>query len=157
MDLGDQDRSGPVDVDHRLVVAPYLRIVEQRMESATQLTQWDLRVTQPNVTRMSTAGAHSLEHCLGVHLREETPKVLNVGPMGCLTGFYITTVHLGGFDEMADALEQALRTTTTITAVPLANDRQCGWAVDHSAEEAVHLASELLAARAEWHQVIAGR
>lgn len=147
--------SGPFEVDHRAVAAPYLRVVEQRVEGALPFTQWDFRVTQPNVKRMSTTTAHSLEHCLGVFLREATQSVLNVGPMGCLTGFYITTVGMDGFDSMADVLEQALRATTMIDAVPLANDRQCGWARDHSAEEAVRVASDLLALRAEWHQVTA--
>lgn len=146
---------GPLEVDHRVVSAPYLRVVEQRAEGATLLTQWDFRVTQPNVERMSTAAAHSLEHCLGVFLREATPSVLNVGPMGCLTGFYITTVGIDGYDAMADVLEQALRATTSIESVPLANDRQCGWASDHSAEAAIRFAADLLAARAEWHQVTA--
>ncbi|TVP35623.1 hypothetical protein A3L22_30615 [Streptomyces griseus subsp. griseus] len=102
---------------------------------------------------MSTTTAHSLEHCLGVFVREATQSVLNIGPMGCLTGFYITTVDVDGYDPMADVLEQALTTTTSIESVPLANDRQCGWAQDHSAEAAIRIASDLLASRAEWHQV----
>ncbi len=148
--------TGLLEVDHRLVSAPYLRVVEQRTKGTTLLTQWDFRVTQPNVKRMSTAAAHSLEHCLGVFLREATQSVLNVGPMGCLTGFYITTVGMDGYDSMAEVLEQALSATTSIESVPLANDRQCGWAQDHSAEAAVRIASALLASRAEWHQVMAG-
>ncbi|MEV7713353.1 S-ribosylhomocysteine lyase [Streptomyces sp. NPDC088270] len=146
---------GPTEVDHRTVSAPYLRIVEQRAEGTVLLTQWDFRVTQPNVKRMSTATAHSLEHCLGIFLREETQSVLNVGPMGCLTGFYITTIGMDGYDSMANALDRALRVTTTIESVPLANDRQCGWAGDHSAEAAARIAADLLAFRAEWHQVTA--
>jgi len=154
--LEHNHRTAPLDVDHRLVLAPYLRVVEQRAEGTTLLTQWDFRVTQPNVKRMSTTTAHSLEHCLGVFLREATQSVLNVGPMGCLTGFYITTVGMDGFDSMAEAIERALLLTTSIESVPLANDRQCGWARDHSAEAAARLASELLASRAEWHQVLSG-
>jgi len=152
----DHHQTGPTEVDHRIVLAPYLRVVEQRAVGTTILTQWDFRVTQPNVARMSTAAAHSLEHCLGVFLRDASSTILNVGPMGCLTGFYITTVGMDGFDAMAEAIEQALHTTTSIDAVPLANDRQCGWARDHSAEAAVQLASELLASRAQWHQVVPG-
>ncbi|MFD7749844.1 S-ribosylhomocysteine lyase [Streptomyces sp. NPDC059698] len=145
--------TGPLDIDHRIVSAPYLRVVEQRTAGSTRLTQWDFRVTQPNIERMSTTTAHSLEHCLGVFVREATQSVLNIGPMGCLTGFYITTVDVDGYDPMADVLEQALTTTTSIESVPLANDRQCGWAQDHSAEAAIRIASDLLASRAEWHQV----
>lgn len=148
--------TGPLEVDHRVVSAPYLRVVEQRAEGPTLMTQWDFRVTQPNVNRMSTTTAHSLEHCLGVFLREATQSILNVGPMGCLTGFYITSIGIDGYDSMAEALEQALRMTTSIESVPLANDRQCGWARDHSVEAAVRVAFDLLASRAEWHQVMAG-
>jgi S-ribosylhomocysteine lyase len=156
LEQSEHRTTGPTEVDHRVVLAPYLRVVEQRTEGTTRLTQWDFRVTQPNVRRMSTTAAHSLEHCLGVFLREATPSILNVGPMGCLTGFYITTVGMDGFDSMADAIEQALHATTSIDSVPLANERQCGWARDHSAEAAARLASELLASRAKWHQVVPG-
>ena len=45
---------------------------------------------------MSPQRAHTLEHCMADYMRGKTPeefssKVLYVGPMGCLTGFYLLT------------------------------------------------------------------
>src|SRR5690242_682497 len=97
------------DIDHRFMTPPSLRIAEQRAGSAgDQVFVWDLRIAQPNVSNVAMPVVHSLEHFLGSYLKGATGSVATVAPMGCQTGFYIVTVNIGTFDEMASLLEQAL-------------------------------------------------
>lgn len=58
------------------------------------VTTYDLRMKKPNSQDfIPPAAAHTLEHLLATVLRnadqENCPKIIYVGPMGCLTGFYV--------------------------------------------------------------------
>jgi len=139
------------DIDHRLMVPPFLRVMEQRRStSGGETFLWDLRVAQPNVSSIAMPTVHSLEHFLSSELRSKSPKVLAVAPMGCQTGFYIVAIDIGDYDEMSRLLATALEAVLVASEVPLANDVQCGWAQNHSLVGAQRVAAWLLDHRGQW-------
>ena len=55
---------------------------------------WDIRMKRPNQGQyLSPAAAHTLEHLFATYSRY-AQGVVYVGPMGCLTGFYLLTTGL---------------------------------------------------------------
>lgn len=53
---------------------------------------YDVRIKRPNCgDYMSPAVAHTIEHLLATYIRnsEIEKSVIYVGPMGCMTGFYV--------------------------------------------------------------------
>lgn len=139
------------DIDHRLMTPPSLRISGQLKSGlGGQSFLWDLRLAQPNVSHLAMTTMHSFEHFLGTYLRASSEQVLNVGLMGCQTGFYIVTVDLSNHRELTKLLIGALEEIATATEVPLANNMQCGWAENHSLVGAKELAAWLLRHCQEW-------
>jgi S-ribosylhomocysteine lyase len=143
------------DPDHRLMSPPSLRIAKRtQMESGTSICVWDLRIGQPNVSHLPMAAIHSLEHFLGVLLPRHSPRIVNVAPMGCQTGFYIISVDLEEFDVMAECLAGVLKQILAAKEVPLANTGECGWAENHSLIGAQEIAGWLLRRRTDWTMAV---
>jgi S-ribosylhomocysteine lyase len=138
------------DIDHALMTPPSLRIAHAEHCTAGDGYVWDLRIAQPNVSHISMPVIHSIEHFLGSILRDSSQRVLVVAPMGCQTGFYIVTLGISDFTEIADLVAGALRSVLDATEVPLANTTQCGWAENHSLAGAKSVARWLLSRRHEW-------
>ncbi len=140
------------DLDHRFMAPPFLRVSDRRTTpSGDEVFQWDLRLAQPNVSQVAMPVIHSLEHFLGTLLRSASDKVITVAPMGCQTGFYLGTIGIGDFEEMADLLAEALVAIGEADSVPLANTTRCGWAENHTLVGVQALAGWLLSRRSEWH------
>ena len=62
-----------------------------------EILTWDIRMKQPNKgSYLSPAAAHTLEHLFATYARNSkySRGVVYVGPMGCLTGFYLLTTGL---------------------------------------------------------------
>jgi S-ribosylhomocysteine lyase len=138
------------DVNHRLVVPPYLReVTRKRLHRDVHAYLWDFRIGQPNVSQVSMPVLHTVEHFFGSHFRPH-PNVLNVGVMGCQTGLYVNTLDLGKFDEVADLLVDVLYEVVSASQVPLADAVQCGWAENHSLPGAQEVARWALLHRDEW-------
>ena len=58
---------------------------------------WDIRMKRPKQGQyLSPAAAHTLEHLFATYARNSryAQSVVYVGPMGCLTGFYLLTTGL---------------------------------------------------------------
>ena len=58
---------------------------------------WDIRMKKPNQgDYLSPACAHTIEHLFATRARNSRygAQVIYVGPMGCLTGFYLLTQGL---------------------------------------------------------------
>lgn len=142
------------EVDHRRVAAPYLRLI-----SSTQGTHgdrvwlWDVRFVQPNRDHIEMAAVHSLEHMIAVFIRDHLPGVINFGPMGCQTGFYLSVMNYGDYDGLLDVFARTLGDCLQAKEVPLANETQCGWAKNHTLEGAQAMARRILDQRAKWPQV----
>jgi S-ribosylhomocysteine lyase len=141
------------DADHRSMTPPFLALRESRAVGSGSIQVWDLRVSQPNVAQLSSTVTHSLEHFLAVELRAVSDAVLAVAPMGCRTGFYVITVDLDDEERMTKMLTAALGMIAGAEAVPLANERDCGWAEEHSLVGAQRVAEWLLLRRSEWSQM----
>ena len=82
-------------VDHtKLQPGMYL----SRQDGANgEILTWDIRMKQPNKgSYLSPAAAHTLEHLFATYARNSkySRGVVYVGPMGCLTGFYLLTTGL---------------------------------------------------------------
>ena len=82
-------------VDHtKLQPGMYL----SRQDGANgEILTWDIRMKQPNKgSYLSPAAVHTLEHLFATYARNSkySSGVVYVGPMGCLTGFYLLTTGL---------------------------------------------------------------
>ena len=82
-------------VDHTKLL-PGMYLSRQDGENGEILT-WDIRMKQPNKgSYLSPAAAHTLEHLFATYARNSkySKGIVYVGPMGCLTGFYLLTIGL---------------------------------------------------------------
>lgn len=144
------------NLDHTKVSAPYVRLVGVTEGShGDKVYKYDIRFKQPNKAHMEMPGLHSLEHLMAENIRNHMENVLDIGPMGCQTGFYLQILNNDNYDEVTDTVEKTLQDVLKAEEVPACNEVQCGWAASHSLEGAKEIAKEMLAHRQEWHQVFA--
>jgi S-ribosylhomocysteine lyase len=114
-------------LDHRKVKAPYVRLCTvEHGEKGDAVSKFDLRFLQPNVEAFGTAAMHGLEHLLAHELRQQISGVIDLSPMGCRTGFYLTMWGERTAAEVRDALVAALQRVLEATEMPAANEVQCG-------------------------------
>lgn len=115
------------NLDHRKVVAPYIRkCCTLQGKLGDNVSKYDLRFTQPNKESIPTGALHALEHLLAGFLREKIDEIIDISPMGCRTGFYLTTWGDIDTKDIKEALEYSLKKVTEAYEVPAANDLQCG-------------------------------
>jgi S-ribosylhomocysteine lyase len=144
------------NLDHTKVVAPYVRLVGITTgHNGDQIHKYDIRFCQPNKEHMEMPALHSLEHLMAENIRNHSEKVIDIGPMGCQTGFYLSVINHSDYEEILKVLEQTLQDVLEADEVPACNEVQCGWAASHSLEGAKEVAKEMLAKRDEWTQVFA--
>ncbi len=133
------------ELDHTKVVAPYARKAGvYRGKRGDSITKFDLRFMQPNEGEIPTAAIHTLEHLLAGYLRDELEEIIDVSPMGCRTGFYMTIWGDRTVEEIREALIKALEKVVETTEVPAVNEIQCGNYRDHSLFSAVEYAKLVL-------------
>ncbi len=89
------------------------------------------------------------------NIRNHIENILDIGPMGCQTGFYVSILNNDSYDDILTALEKTLQDVLDATEVPACNEVQCGWAANHSLEGAQVIAKEMLSKKDEWRQVFA--
>lgn len=137
-------------LDHTKVVAPYLRLAGiVDVSNADKLYKYDVRFTQPNVEYVPTAVLHALEHLLAVTMRQYLTGIVDISPMGCLTGFYIVAIDQP-YEKLLYGLEKALRDILLCTEIPFANKLQCGAAENHDLAGAKKYAQMMLDGRKNW-------
>ncbi|MET0960066.1 MAG: S-ribosylhomocysteine lyase [Psychrobacillus psychrotolerans] len=142
------------NLDHTKVVAPFVRLAGTKVgNSGDVILKYDIRFKQPNKEHMEMPGLHSLEHLMAENIRNHTDQVVDLSPMGCQTGFYLSVINHDNFDEILEILEKTLQDVLQATEVPACNEVQCGWAASHSLEGAKEIASEMLAKKDEWRQI----
>lgn len=132
-------------MDHTKVTAPFVR----RCETITTphgdvITKYDLRFTQPNREIMPTGAVHALEHLLATYLRTHLDSIIDISPMGCRTGFYLTRIGKASEEEIAQYLIKSLEQIMQASEVPAANAIQCGNYRDLSLFGAKEYAREVL-------------
>ena len=142
------------DLDHTKVVAPYVRLAGTKTGANGDIvTKYDIRFKQPNKAHMEMPALHSLEHLMAENIRNHTDQVVDLSPMGCQTGFYLSVINHDNFEEILEILEKTLQDVLQATEVPACNEVQCGWAASHSLEGAKEIASDMLAKKDEWRQI----
>ena len=133
------------ELDHRLVRAPYVRKCCTLVgEKGDKVSKYDLRFLQPNKDSFGTAGMHGLEHLLATYLRDEIKNIIDISPMGCRTGFYLSVWGEEEAKVIMDGLEKALKVVLEATEIPAANEIQCGNYKDLSLFGAKEYAKEAL-------------
>jgi S-ribosylhomocysteine lyase len=115
--------SEPGDIEHTIIVPPYIRFVETRSD----VNIYDLRLSQPNISYVASDVLHSLEHCLNVALTEIMGKTfIGTAPLGCSTGNWVFVSSKVSFREFEMYLKSAIYNILEMTEVPLCNKHQCG-------------------------------
>ena len=114
-------------VDHtRLLPGMYL----SRQDGADgEILTWDIRMKQPNKgSYLSPAAAHTLEHLFATYARNSkcSRGVVYVGPMGCLTGFYLLTRGLTPAEALSLTVESFRFMAAFEGDVPGASEVECG-------------------------------
>lgn len=133
------------ELDHRLVKAPYVRKCCTLLgEKGDKVSKYDLRFLQPNKDSFGTAAMHGLEHLLATYLRDEIENIIDISPMGCRTGFYLSVWGDVDTEIIKAGLENALKVVLEATEIPAANDIQCGNYKDLSLFGAKEHAKEVL-------------
>jgi len=114
-------------VDHT-TLKPGMYLSRADGPSAEILT-WDIRMKAPNKGQyLSPACAHTLEHLFATYARnsEWSRHVIYVGPMGCLTGFYLVTMGLTGAQALSLVKESFSFMAGYEGAIPGASASECG-------------------------------
>lgn len=94
-----------------------------------EILTWDIRMKRPNAGQyLSPAGAHTLEHLFATYARNSSysKHVIYVGPMGCLTGFYLVTTGLTGAEALTLTTETFAWMSEYEGEIPGASAIECG-------------------------------
>ncbi|MER2064553.1 MAG: S-ribosylhomocysteine lyase [Alkalibacterium sp.] len=144
------------NLDHTKVKAPYVRVADRKTGVHGDLiVKYDVRFSQPNKEHMDMMAIHSLEHLTAELIRNHADYIVDFGPMGCQTGFYLTVLNHEDYDEILDVLEKTMQDVLKAEEVPASNEEQCGWAASHTLEGAKEVAKIFLDKRQEWSTVFA--
>ena len=105
------------------------------------VTTYDLRTRKPNSGDvMDNVTMHSVEHMIATFVRNSSiaDRVIYFGPMGCQTGFYLSTMNNVTAEDIAIALkavyEKVFPISSTDDIVGL-NEVQCGNPALYAIEE----------------------
>lgn len=134
-------------LDHTIVTAPYIRVAaDKTLLKGSRLIKYDVRFTQPNESFLENDTLHSIEHCLATTLRDVTSYVIDISPMGCQTGFYVSVDGdgLGSVEEFIDILLESMRKVSDLTEVPGASVKECGFAASHNLGKAKEALTDFL-------------
>ena len=121
------------DVDHRTLDAGlYLRSV-YTINDEYQVRSWDLRFRAPMAhAPLGSGEVHTIEHLMAYYLRLDEKigsAIVSFCPMGCKTGFYLSTMNGVTAEDIKAALikvyNQVFPITSTEDIVGL-NQVQCG-------------------------------
>ncbi len=133
------------ELDHTKVKAPFVRkCCVLKGKNGDIVTKFDLRFCQPNVTELESDGIHTMEHLLAVYMRDYTDDIIDLSPMGCRTGFYMTMWGEHNVKEIIEILNKSLERVVTTTEIPARNPVQCGNYKLHSLKKAVQYATDVL-------------
>lgn len=139
-------------VDHTIMPAPAVRRAKgMKTPKGDDITVFDLRFCRPNQEIMSSEGIHTLEHLFAGfmrdHLNSERTEIIDISPMGCRTGFYMSVIGTPSEEEVADAWEASMKDVLSVQSqndIPELNVYQCGTYTMHSLDDAKKIASEVL-------------
>ncbi len=123
-------------LDHTKVKAPYVRLITvEKGPKGDAISNYDLRLVQPNENAIPTAGLHTIEHLLASLLRDRMDGVIDCSPFGCRTGFHLIMWGQHSTNEVAKALKSSLTEIAEKIKwedVPGTTIKSCGNYRDHS-------------------------
>lgn len=136
-------------VDHKLMPAPAVRLAKtMHTPKGDVISVFDLRFCKPNVEILSEKGIHTLEHLFAGFMREhlngDGVEIIDISPMGCRTGFYMSLIGNPSAERVKNAWEASMQDVLNTSAIPEANPLQCGTYQMHSLEEAKGIAKDTL-------------
>lgn len=128
------------ELDHTKVLAPYVRkITVEHGPKGDMITNFDIRLVQPNEGEIPTAGLHTIEHTIAGLLRTRLNGVIDISPFGCRTGFHLIVWGEPSNVEVASAIKASLEDIAervTWHDVPGVDAKSCGNYRDHSLHSA---------------------
>ena len=124
------------ELDHTIVKAPYVRLIgEETGPKGDIISNFDIRLVQPNEDSIPTAGLHTIEHLLAKLIRTRIDGMIDCSPFGCRTGFHMIMWGRHTSAEIATVIKDSLKEiaeTTTWEDVPGTTIESCGNYKDHS-------------------------
>ena len=141
-------------VDHTIMSAPAVRIAKKMQTPGKDtITVFDLRFTAPNKDILSEKGIHTLEHLFAGfmrdHLNSQGVEIIDISPMGCRTGFYMSLIGAPTEPQVGDAWIAAMHDVLAVKSqkdIPELNEYQCGTYAMHSLVEAKEIAQAIISA-----------
>jgi S-ribosylhomocysteine lyase len=132
--------------------APAVRLAK-KMSSKHQdpITVYDLRFVEPNRDILSSEGIHTLEHLFAGfmrdHLNSSDTEIIDLSPMGCRTGFYMSVLGEPSEHSVVDAWMASMKDVLNVKEqrdIPELNVYQCGTFKMHSLEDAKNIAQTII-------------
>ena len=139
-------------VDHTKMTAPAVRTAKtMETPSGDTITIFDLRFTKPNKDLIAPAAIHTLEHLFAGfmrdHLNTNKVEIIDVSPMGCRTGFYMSVLGEPSDKKVRKAWKKSMKDILKVKSksdIPELNVYQCGTYKMHSLQGAKDVAIEVL-------------
>jgi len=139
-------------VDHTKMPAPAVRLAKRmKTPCGDTISVFDLRFCKPNREIMGEKGIHTLEHLFAgfmrEHLNSDTVEIIDISPMGCRTGFYMSLIGTPEEERVAKAWEESMQDVLSVKSqddIPELNIYQCGTCKMHSLSEAKEIAKGIL-------------
>jgi len=139
-------------VDHTKMPAPAVRVAKtMQTPSHDTITVFDLRFCKPNEESLSSEGIHTLEHLyagfMREHLNGDGVEIIDISPMGCRTGFYMSLIGTPDEKRVAKAWKESMEDILNVAKqedIPELNIYQCGTYKMHSLSDAKDIANNIL-------------
>lgn len=124
------------ELDHTAVKAPYVRLISEEVgPKGDIITNFDIRLVQPNENAIPTAGLHTIEHLLAKLIRTRIDGMIDCSPFGCRTGFHMIMWGRHTSTDIAKVITSSLEEIANVTSwedVPGTTIESCGNYKDHS-------------------------
>ena len=141
-----------VRVDHTKMPAPAVRKAKtMKTPKGDTITVYDLRFYRPNKAKMDGKGIHTLEHLFAgfmrEHLNSKKVEIIDLSPMGCRTGFYMSVIGAPSEKKVAASWKKSMEDVLSVKSkkdIPELNIYQCGTYKMHSLKNAKKIARDVL-------------
>lgn len=139
-------------VDHVKMNAPGVRLAKtMKTPKGDDISVFDLRFCKPNEEILPEKGIHTLEHLFAGfmrdHLNGNGVEIIDISPMGCRTGFYMSLIGTPSEEAVKQAWLKSMSDVLNVkkqSEIPELNEYQCGTYKMHSLEEAHAIANKIL-------------
>ncbi len=139
-------------VDHTIMQAPGVRLAKvMKTPHNDEISVFDLRFCKPNKEILDEKGIHTMEHLFAGfmrdHLNSTVCEIIDISPMGCRTGFYMSVIGKPSCEQVIKAWTASMNDILSFSDddnLPEANQYQCGTYKMHSLQNAKIIAADVL-------------